>query len=321
MAPKLISTLGEVQEHVPVAMTSSFSVVAPYLVSAERTYIRKLIGEAQYSALAGACESNPVDEMAEALDTCRQVITNLGYYLAMPVLSVSVSDAGVQINTSENTKNAFQWQVEDLKDSLIELGFLGIENLLELLDANPDTFSEYHESAEYADLHNSLIISASDFDRHYDIGGSQFVFSCLTRIMKRVEAQTIERALGKSLYAELKAGNLAGKQAELVEGYLKPALTLLTASKAFVERVITLKDGKVAFNFKGNYNNIKESMPASRDQVKDLRDQLDADGSAFLSDGLMFIANNPGDFENFAPALSRRRARFNNSPDKGLFGV
>jgi hypothetical protein len=50
MAPKLISTLGEVQEHVPVAMTSSFSVVAPYLVSAERTYIRKLIGEAQYSA-------------------------------------------------------------------------------------------------------------------------------------------------------------------------------------------------------------------------------------------------------------------------------
>jgi hypothetical protein len=33
--------------------------------------------------------------MAEALDTCRQVITNLGYYLAMPVLSVSVSDAGV----------------------------------------------------------------------------------------------------------------------------------------------------------------------------------------------------------------------------------
>jgi hypothetical protein len=227
----------------------------------------------------------------------------------------------LQINTSENTKNAFQWQVEDLKDSLIELGFLGIENLLELLDANPDTFSEYHESAEYADLHNSLIISASDFDRHYDIGGSQFVFSCLTRIMKRVEAQTIERALGKSLYAELKAGNLAGKQAELVEGYLKPALTLLTASKAFVERVITLKDGKVAFNFKGNYNNIKESMPASRDQVKDLRDQLDADGSAFLSDGLMFIANNPGDFENFAPALSRRRARFNNSPDKGLFGV
>jgi len=326
MKPKLIKTLDEVQEHVAVSMTSAINVINPYLYSAERTYIKDLIGSEQFTALVEAYAemTDPDAELTvipEGVKLAQRVISNLGYLIGVPILSVSIGSGGIQINSSENTKNAFQWQTEDVKDSLQELGFTALEEFLAHLEEHPDEFEQYHESAEYLAQKSTLIRSASDFTRYYDINGSRYIFQRILSIITRVESQTMVRVLGADFYESLKADGLTGKKKILVDQYLKPGLALLSVSKALVERIVTLEGGKVAFNFRGNYNNIKESMPASRDQLKEIREQLDNDGNNFISTGMEYLSANPQDFEDFAPPVGRRRAKFNNDPDKGIFGV
>lgn len=325
MKPKLISTLDEVQNVVPVSMASDIKVVEPYLYTAERTYIKALIGDAQYEALAEAYSPtlNPDsdDNIEQAILLAQRAIANLGYLIALPVLSVSIGSAGIQISSTSDTKNAFQWQVEDIKESLQELGFSAIEDLLAYLEQYPEDFNAYQESEQFKALQGCLIRSAADFNQYYNIGSSRYVFQCILSIQKRVESQTLVRILGSDYYETLKASDLSGKKKTLVEQHLKPGLALLTVSKALVERVVTLEAGKVAFNFRGNYNNIKESMPAERDQLKEIREQLDSDGNEYLSTGMEYIAANPEDFEGFVPPAGRRRAKFTNDRTKGIFGI
>jgi hypothetical protein len=322
MTPKLIKTIAEVQQTVPVAMTSVFSVLSPFLYTAERTYIKLLIGNDQYEALAAAFEADTTDEdLVKAIKLAQRIIANLGYLNGLAILGVSLTGSGIQINSSADVKNAFQWQVEDVKDSLQELGFDALEEFLEFLEDNPEKFSGYIASDEYKAQQASLITTAADFTKYYDINGSRYIFQRILSIMRRIESQSLVRVFGAVFYRSLAGETATGKTKILVEEYLKPGLALLTASKAFVERVITLEGGKVAFNFRGNYNNIKESQAATRDQVKETREQLDKDGADFISSGMEYLLANLGDFEDFVPQEVKRRARGTNTPDKGIFGV
>jgi hypothetical protein len=329
MKPDLIKTLEEVQENVPVSMSSDFDMVAPFLRSAESLYLVKIIGKAQFLELIAAYNYDadaegagpvPAEELVQAILFAQKVIANLGYYQAVPILSVSIGAGGIQINSSENTKNAFQWQTEDVLDSLQELGFAGIEELLEYLQDHLDIFSAYAESDEYKEQQTFLIRSAAVFSKHYDIDGSRFVYQKLLPLMRRVEVQTMNRIFGEAFYESLKAADLSPAKKKLVENYLQPGVALLTAAKAMVERVITLKDGKVAFNFRGNYNNMKESMAATREQVKATTDQLETDGSDFIASALQIVLNNPADFEEYVAPETKRRFKFNNDPAKGVVG-
>jgi hypothetical protein len=330
MNPKLIKTIAEVQKNVPVAMTSTFATIAPFLQSAEVMYLVRIIGKEQVAALLQAynydAQAQPPQDVPksthlQAIELCQKIIANLGYYLAVPVLSVTISPNGININSTDTTKNAFQWQTEDVKDALLNLGFNGIEELLELIEDNAVDFQPYTQSDLYKRQQASLIKSAADFSYYYDIESSRFIYQNIFSLIRRVEDQTMVRLFGAAFYQSLTAGNLSAKKQLLVDKYLKPGLALLTASKAMVERVITLKGARVAFNFNGAYNNMKESMAATRDQIKDTTTQLDADGNDFIAAGLQFITDNPADFEDYIVPVVKRRFKFNNDPDKGIFGV
>ena len=325
MKPDLIKTLAQVQENVPVAMTSDFDVVSSFLRAAETKYVRNLIGAEQFTELKTYFDTESPDlespEMVMAIQFCQKITSNLGYYLAVPVLSVSVSSSGVQIFSTTDTKSAFQWQVEDLKDALQELGFAAIEELLEYLESQPEKFASYMDSDQYKEQQTFLIRSAADFSRYYEIEGSRYVFQSILGLMRRVEQQTMEKQFGTDFYNGLKAEEQTGKKLILVQNYIKPAVALFTAAKAFTERVITLQNGKVAFNFRGNYNNMRESQAASRDQIKATVDQLETDANMFMQDGLQYIADNSSSFDDFTAPAIKRRFKWNNDPAKGIFGV
>jgi hypothetical protein len=328
MRAQLIQTITEIQDYVPVNMTSDIDTVSPFLASAENMYLVKLIGSGQFAdlqeayAAAGDNAGAITDpEIKQAVLYCQKVIANLGYFLAIPVLSLSIGSSGIQINSNENTKQAFQWQVEDLKSSLLDLGFNGIEELLELLESDTDKFAQFAFSTQQAKINKLLIRSACDFSDQYNINNSRYVFQTIAYIMKRVEDQTVQRIFGIDFFQSLKGPTLTDAQQYLVDNYIKPGIVLLTVAKGIVERVIAFQDGTVGVNFRGRYENIKESLSPTGEQIATTTDQLICDGNQFLQDGIEHVLANPTDFTTYVAPEPRRRFKFKNDPRKGLFGL
>ncbi|MBC7416640.1 MAG: hypothetical protein H7325_00610, partial [Pedobacter sp.] len=253
---KLITTIIEVREHLPVNFTADFDRLKPYLDNAERLYILKVIGKTEFEELATIYQTaaNTVsaivdDKVRAAVFAAQKIITNIGFLMAVPTLSLSIGAAGIQIHSNTEKKQAFQWQVEDFKSSLQEIGFGGIEELLEILTSNPIIFSSYINSNEYLANTKYLITTAEEFNKHFEIKSSRFLFQTLGSLMARIEVHVLERIFGEVFMASVKAANATVPLKKLSAKFLKPALALLTGARAINEQIISFNQGVASFNF------------------------------------------------------------------------
>lgn len=323
---RLIKNIEEVLNIIPVSMTSNIDVVKSYLSMAERNIIQ-LIGRAQFDKLVAAYNYVPGDPdapsviMKEAVEIAQRIVVNLGYLYAIPVLSVKISSAGMMVNSNADTKQAFSWQVGKVENSLRDLGFGSIEDLLELLESNPDDFPEYNTSDEFKKQKQYFISSAAEFTQFFNIGGSRYVFQCLSYIMKRIEEQYVSRLFGSAYIQSLRDPDvtISVGSRKLLDNYIKPGVALLTAAKALRERVITFENGVATINLHGNYDAAKKEMVADRATVDAAYDQLTEDGNRYLSDGLLLIADNPIDFPDFTIPISKRKFKVVNDREKGIW--
>ncbi|WP_231424027.1 DUF6712 family protein [Pedobacter sp. Leaf250] len=337
---KIITTIDEVQDHIPVQMTSEIDVIKPFLSNIERSFLKKLIGIDQFKAFVtiyqtafaahtAASESEqenkrPIDfivdeEVREALNLAQKLVVGIGYHNAVPILSVKIGSSGIQVFSNTDTKQAFNWQVEDVKTSLLDIGYEAIEELLTHLEESPDKFPEYIDSPEFISNEEFLINSATDFSKHFEIKNSRFVFSSISYLIRRIEMQVVKPLLGSEFFALLKESNLTGKYKILADDYIKPSIALLTGAKAILERVITLDNGVARINLVANYEAAKNSIVAERDQIKDTQEQLINDGNKFLQDGLQFIADNILDFPDYTSPLSKKNYNVLNNPTGGVY--
>lgn len=316
---KLIKTIDEVISMIPVPMTSELDVIRPFLNMAEGQ-LSKLISKAQFDKLAADYNGDNGDEIIkEAINISQRIIVNLGYYFAIPILSVKISTAGILINSNENTKQAFNWQVDDVKKSLLELGFSAVEDLLQHLENNSGSFPEYHSSDEFQKQKQFLINTASSFSDYFNIGGSRFIYCSIAYIMRRVEDQNVKPTFGSTFIDSLKNGIQTTSIKTLLNQYVKPGIALLTASKALRERVITFENGVASINLLGNYNQAKRDLPAEKEQTDAACSQLTSDGNRFLEDGITFIQDNPTDFPDFESPVRKKRFNITNSKERGIW--
>lgn len=325
---KLISTIEEVQEHLPIQMTNYLETVKPFISSAERAYILMIIGRNQFNALVAlyeAAEKNTANIqdpiIREALEFCQKIEAALGYFHAIPVLSVKIGTTGIQVFSNNDTKQAFNWQVDDLKKALLNIGFTAIEDLLILMDENPDLFPMYIDSEQYKASEQYLIESATDFTQYFNIAKSRYIFSSIAYVMRRIEDHKVRPLFGAAFFQDLKEDKLQGKYAILANDYIKPGIALLTAAKAIVERIITFENGVASINLIGNYDAAKNNMPATRDDILAATSQLESDGSRFLSDGVEFLKSNQADFPNYVPPVRKSSYNIKNNSEGGIFAI
>lgn len=328
MESKIITTIEEVQNYLPVQMTSKFDVIEPFLKNAENSHLKRLIGKEQLDILIDAyitvgSNAHAIEdqEIKEAVKLSQKIVTALGYYAALPILAVKIGASGIQVISNSDTKQAFNWQVDEVKKSLLELGYGAIEELLCLMDENPDKFPEYISSEQYISAEQFLIETAVDFNQYFNINRSRFIFQSFSYLMLRIENQTVKKVYGSDFFEALKSDNLTGKHKILANQYIKPGIALLTAAKAIVERVITFENGVASINLMGNYEAVKANIPATRDEIALTKLQLETDGNQFLKDGLEYIKDNLEDFEHFTSQSSGSRYNIKNNPDGGIFAT
>lgn len=326
---KLISSIEEVRDCVPVSMTENIEVLKTFLASAESQFIKPLIGKEQFDVFcdvykeSGNNLNNLESEVVKsAMLELQKAVANLGYLLGMPVLNVSVGPSGVQIFSNTDTKSAFQWQVDDLKRSLLELGYNAIEQLFDVMENNLDLFPEYEASEEKKRLEQNLIESAIDFDNYYFIRQSRFTFSTMIYIMFRIEKQVVEPMFGREYLEKLRLDNLEGKNKILVNEYLKPGIALLTIAKAVVERIVVLDNGVASVNLNGNFHAVRDKSADERELLMLTINQLTEDGNMFLQNGMDYVLANAAEMEGFIPQeIKRGRFKAVNKPERGIFAV
>jgi len=323
---KLIKAIGEVRAHVPSNMTADFDKINPFLENAERLYVMHLIGKDEFLSLLGVytaaqfkLEQIIDEDVRQAIIIAQKIICNLGYLFGLPMISVSIGTGGIQIQSSADKKTAFQWQTDEIKQALQELGFGAIEELLDHLELYPEKFSDYIASENYTKQKRFLINTAAEFSDYFEIKKSRFLFQSLCSLMYRIESNVMEKIFGEEFFQSLKAPDVSGKKKKLADKYIKPAIALLTGAKSVKERVFSYNDGIVTYNFLGTTQNLRESKELSADKIDPVVESLTAEANIFLQDAKDYITKNPEDFPDFVEQLPQRRFKGTNRKEAGIF--
>lgn len=289
----LFKTTEEFKQYVPVNVNFTLDQIAPYCRKVERDFLAKDIcmGSAQYTELHDAY--NSATELNAALTAllsyAQELVASFAFVGWITSGQLDISDVGIRINSNENQKTAFQWQIEDLKSDWIGNGYSAQEALLKFLKENEGDYNEWVNSDSYTQVYKQFLFTgAADFNTYFNIQGSRRTYAALANIMRMVEALYIAPTVSPEYLVELKS-KFYGDTAILAEDTallfdLKSAIANLVICHATKTLPVEVAgDGIVINSFIATYGTIKQKEPATVALLKRLEQESQILGNSFLS--------------------------------------
>ena len=125
----------EIKKFISVNVSTNYGTIRPYIETAEREYILKLLGQEQYDELAEYYESHEASEerLDDLLNLVQKALINLAYYRGFPLLVIKMGDGGAYRNETETQKGLYKYQEKALYRMFKADGFNGLDSLLEYL--------------------------------------------------------------------------------------------------------------------------------------------------------------------------------------------
>lgn len=256
----------EVVCHVAIDSETSFDLLKPDLKRAEKEYLIPCLGKTFHATLESEYLNEELDDdHTELLSLCQDVVALFAIHNALPLLQVQVSDMGVHLHSTDTQKTAWQWQINELDENYLQrLGYVAIDCLLEYLEDNKATYTEWAEGEGYTCNKEFIISSPSDFQKYYHINKSATTYKAFLPTMSKVEMFYLVPVLGQTFYDEIKAEIAAGNVSEDNKKlfiYLKASVAYYTVYEALKTLPLTLRsDGVVINQIKSNTENRKEQL-------------------------------------------------------------
>lgn len=248
----LIRTKDKLKEYLAISQNTELETITPYLNRADRELIIPEIGKTMFDDAVAYIEdessSSSVSYVtdAELLARLQEVEDNFAFYLGFDILTVHISEAGIQRVETNDRKSAYQYQEQNLKQNLFESGFELLGNTLEFLEENKERYTTWADDTEaYERFKNHIIHTPALFQKYYDIQNSWAIFFRLRSILTRVEDLYLEPIMGAEFLAEIKDEIIADTttNAVLIE-LIRKATVYLTISNALHTKIVQLgKDG------------------------------------------------------------------------------
>ncbi|WP_201980356.1 DUF6712 family protein [Hymenobacter rubidus] len=251
----LIQTMDELREHVAVNVNNDLELLLPDLDLVQDQDLRPLLGDAflqELLAKKAAGTLGPV--LMEVVRYLQSGLVNLALAENLPLAQVQVSDSGVHISSTGDKKTAFQWQVNELRAAWVRKGFNFLERALDVLDQHLDDASvaTWATSEAGTRSHQYFVNTAAQFSAHYNIGRSRLVYLALLPTLAKVERFSLEPVLGLDFYLELKEQvkdrDVTVDNQQLLDLFVRPALTNLTVAKAVPEIGLSLNGSALELN-------------------------------------------------------------------------
>lgn len=346
---RLFSDISEIKQKVTINGSFKLDKIRPHISRTERSQIVPLLGDAFYDEIAAAYQdalivlaSKPEPEQKKIVDAGQQyslmpakywpvmemlqdAIANISFMSSLSQTQLNIGEAGISLSVNENTKTAFQWQIDDLKYQFALDGFNALNELLVYLESSLDKFPIWASSDAYFEQKKYFVESAEVFSDSYQINSNRMSFLTLRYIMKRIELHDVATLISAPLFDHLKEKQKTGySSAEkvLMERFIIPGIVLLTVAKGIVERAIEVTDIGVQINLYTYYASLKDARKKGGDKEREaMIEQLTADGNEFLRAGKDYIDANQDKFPDAVDAESEMSFRVINKKERKIFGM
>ena len=120
MSALLLTTAEEVSALVSLQAQFSTALITPHLKRAQRDFVRSASGRDLRERVTDDIErpeSNP-ETIDELLELVQEALAHRAVLLALPYLTIDISNAGLQIPQGEGYRPPYMWQVGDLSSAL-----------------------------------------------------------------------------------------------------------------------------------------------------------------------------------------------------------
>jgi hypothetical protein len=305
----------EIKQYISVNASIAYKSISPYIESAERDFIKPLLGSDQYQELLSYYDdpsswdpgegSASAGNLALLLKMVQRPLINIAYWRGFPMLSVNLGDSGAFRTEREGQKPLFQYQEENLKNSFKQDGFNSLDNLLEFLEEKINDFPKFKDSDNYTVFKSKFIRTAPEFNLIYNIGSSRLVFLRLQPFIDQVNDFEIIPALGRSFFDEIKAIMVSGAdlldlQKQLID-LIKKVQAFMSVSRGITELGINITDKGLFFDTtQSTGTNIRNQSVIPDNHLDMLRRNADNTGKAYMQYLLDFLHTNILDFPTYA---------------------
>jgi len=291
----LIKTIEDFQKYCTISYNFSLPTIQPYLVKADRKYLKRYLSKELYKNYA---VTKPTDETAlEVYDLLQEASANIALLYYTKVGIIHITDGGFSIAQNEKTKPAEWWQVRDLRRQLLETGMEAIDDALRIMqNTSGETFKLWKDSDAYTEFSEFFTQTTDDFQKRYNINESRMTFINLKPHIKRTEAKYFKSVLGKETIAKIKLAD---------NDFRKKAKEL--AKDAQVDFTISEIANEGAFIFKPNGLFLlndeipgKDKSELSENQLYTLSRVKKESANEHLKDLVKYLNENETEFPEFA---------------------
>lgn len=240
----LIKTLAEIQAVLPrlVSTISDFAQL-PNFDKSEAKYITPLIGSTLLGALQTAYDGNTLTAEQEKLVKHIRLVSAAYAFLDEAGLYVlNFSDSGLKKTTTGGNEPIYKWNVDELKQSLIEAANEGTEVLLNYLFTNKASYAEWTASAEYTKLSSLLIKTGTELSENYTVYQPQRSLWVMRNLMADVQTLYVQEDIGKDLLVYLRDVATPTDDEKNCIALLKKAIAFYTVAAACKQFSVSFTD-------------------------------------------------------------------------------
>ena len=305
----------EIKQYIAVNVLISFKSISPYITTAERDFIKTLLGSDQYSELCsyyadpedwtpGEGEAS-AESLAALLPMVQLPLINLAYWRGFSMLSVNLGDSGAFRIEGDNQKPLFQYQEENIKNSFKQDGFNGLDNLLGFLEEKIDNYPKFKNSDNYTIFKEKFIRTASEFNSIFNIGGSRLVFLRLQPFIEQVNDFEIMPLIGREYFEEIRAvmsseADPSDLQVQFIN-FVKKIQAFLSVSRGITEMGVNITDKGLFFDSTASTGtNIRKQQVIGDAHRDTIRKNAETTGRAYIEYLKEFLHANIEDFPTYA---------------------
>lgn len=305
MKPKLFKfteneRAAEIKQYLPVNINLRFETLAPFLAACETKYLQPLIGRTLIDDLAAyytdITQHDEESVMQGLLDISRTAVVRLALWSGFDTIATQISDTGFS-SAIEKDNRLFRYQEENLKRSLKEEGFDGLDAVMEYLEEH-STSIEHITTAPYrATLTRTLVPTTKIFNQYYNINSSRLVFLKMRNYVRDVEELELCHRLGREFYNELLAADASVQKYAAILPNIRCYVVYRAVADGIGELHKMPTEKGLLFET-SSMDGVQEST-VSRSQLMETRAQFAQKAERYLETAIFYIKAHRDDYPNY----------------------
>ena len=232
----LFTSFAEIAAYYPFADSLDFASLLPTLKQVERKFIKNELDTATWGLLLKRLdEPNPEDVEYTALsELACAAAASLVALFHLAKANVHYGASGLLVMKTENMVPASDARTINLKLQLFKDVQNALDEMFEYLEANTAVFTDWAASDKRIDYRSLIIPTAKEFEFHYTISESNFIFRKLVSSQRLVIDREVKAALGEEFVQAWINRQISGpSESDLsIANDLKRAVAYLTMAEA-----------------------------------------------------------------------------------------